>query len=461
MNRWTAYQVMLFTLPLPFGGYRDWAWPWFAAVAVILLLLEVNHLLRIRHIARLPAIPFPTAFIKALPLIGLLAMVQLWVLVQWAAGISYSPFDTYTAFLRGLGLISFFALTLLMLHSRERVKRAVWIVALAAAFQALFGAVMVLTGLEFGFFIEKQYYRGVATGTFVNRNHLAGYLEMSLALGIGFLLAQSTYYSGSLRQRMRQMVAMLLSDKVVLRLLLAVMVIALVLSRSRMGNTAFFASLMLAGGLALLLMRNKSRSTTILLASLLVIDIAIVGTFFGVEKVADRLQNTTAEHESRDEVTRDTVNMWRQNLITGIGAGAFIPVYPAFRSADVKENAIYNNAHNDYAQFGAEFGLPAYLTLAAVVLWCFWWGVMAMRLRNSDLYKGMGFSACMGIIAIAIHSAVDFNLQVPANAWMFMLVLAMAVIARWAPHNAQPLPEIKRHATLKVEDQSEPAERPA
>jgi len=443
-NRWLCYQLLLFILPLPFGGVADWAWPWFAAAALILLFAELRHVVLLQQVNQLERLPLPEAFRRGLPLVAVLLAVQSWVALQWLV-FSLSPFDSYMSLLKGLGLTAFFALTLLVLHSRERVMRAVWVVVLAAAFQALFGALMVLTGWEFGFFIEKTAYLGKATGTFVNRNHLAGYLEMALALGIGVLLAQSAHYSGSLRQRLRQLITTLLSDKVILRLLLAVMVIALVLTRSRMGNTAFFASLMVAGGLALLLMRNKTRSTTILLSSLLVIDIAIVGTFFGVDKVAERLQATSSQTENRDEVTRDTLAMWRGHPVTGTGAGTFIYTYPAFKGADVTSPKLYNNAHNDYAQFLAEFGAVAFAALAAVVGCCLFWAIMAMRQRRSDLYKGLGFSACMGIVALSIHSLVDFNLQIPANAFMFMLVLALAVIARWAPHKAAATPQLRSY----------------
>ena len=293
---------------------------------------------------------------------------------------------------------------------------------------------MTLSGVEYGFFQPKDKYQGVATGTFLNRNHLAGFMELSLALGIGLLLGQPASYSGSLRQRARQVVKMLLSTKVILRLLLAVLVIALVLSRSRMGNSAFFASLLIAGGLALLLMRNKTTATTVLLSSLLIIDIAIVGTFFGVDKVAERLQKTTTDTESRDEVTRDTINLWKEYPVAGIGAGTFIYVFPSEKSDDINSTQYYNNAHNDYAQFLAEFGLPAFLALGLLVLWAFWSGVAAMRQRNSSFYQGVGFAVTMAIVAIGIHSTVDFNLQIPANAMVFVLILALAAIARWSPH---------------------------
>jgi O-antigen ligase len=329
-----------------------------------------------------------------------------------------------------------FTLALLLMGSRERVRQFIWVVVSAAAFQALYGAFMVLSGVEYGFFAEKEHYRGVATGTYVNRNSLAGLLELALALGIGLLLGEPTRYFGNARQRLRQFIEVLLSKKVVLRLLLAILVIALVLTRSRMGNTAFFASLMASGALALLLMRNKTTATTVLLGSLLVIDIAIVGTFFGVDKVAERLQQTSAQTESRDEVTRDAINIILEQPVIGIGAGTFTHTFPALKSEEVTTFGLYNNAHNDYVQFAYEFGIPATLALASIVLWAFWNAVIAMRERNSRFYQGVGFSVTMAIVAIGIHSTVDFNLQIPANAALFVAILALSAIARWAPHNS-------------------------
>jgi O-antigen ligase len=131
-------------------------------------------------------------------------------------------------------------------------------------------------------------------------------------------------------------------------------------------------------------------------------------------------------------------------LLAGIGAGTFIYSYPAYKSDDIKADRIYNNAHNDHAQFMAEFGLPAFLLLALAVLISAWWAIMAMVKRNSELFKGVGFGACMGIIALLIHSAVDFNLQIPANAYMFVLLLALAAVARWTPHKSEKTPETRR-----------------
>ena len=61
---------------------------------------------------------------------------------------------------------------------------------LSGLLQGFYGTMMVLTGLEWLLVDVKEYGHGIATGTFVNRNHLAGYLQLSLACGLGLLLAQ-------------------------------------------------------------------------------------------------------------------------------------------------------------------------------------------------------------------------------------------------------------------------------
>lgn len=435
MNRWNAFLGIIFFLPLPEASVHPLAWNIASAMAFVLLGVELRSRFIEQTTRSLPTLPLTPAFShSALPLV-LIWCVQVWVVVQWAV-LSFSPYDSLMSLSQGLLYAAMFTLALLLIDSRQRVRQLVWVVVTAAAFQALYGAFMVLTGLEYGFFEEKEHYRGVATGTYVNRNSLAGLMELSLALGIGLLLAEPTRYFGSARQRLRQLIEVMLSKKLILRLLLAIMVIALVLTRSRMGNTAFFASLMVAGALALVLMRNKTTATTVLLGSLLVIDIAIVGTFFGVEKVAERLQQTSSQTESRDEVTRDTFSIVLDNPITGTGAGTFTHIFPALKSSDVTTFGLYNNAHNDYAQFASEFGAPATIALAAIVLWAFWNGIVAMRQRNSRFYQGIGFSVTMAIVAIGIHSTVDFNLQIPANASLFVVILALSAVARWAPHNS-------------------------
>ena len=89
----------------------------------------------------------------------------------------------------------------------------------------------------------------------------------------------------------------------------------------------------------------------------------------------------------------------------------------------------YNHAHNDYLEFATETGLVGLALLGLAVISSLLVAVIAQYRRRDPLMRGLSFAAIMGICAIMIHSTVDFNLQIPANAITFMLLLAMGWIA--------------------------------
>jgi O-antigen ligase len=222
----------------------------------------------------------------------------------------------------------------------------------------------------------------------------------------------------------------MLSSKALIRIGLVVMVIGLVLTRSRMGNTAFFTSMITMGFFYMVFVRRVSRGTVIFFASLLIIDLIVVGNFFGFEEVAQRLQETSFDSEMRDEVARDTLVMLRDYPLTGTGAGSFYSTYPMYNSGGFGF-AFVKHAHNDYLEFASTLGLLAFGLLGFCVLLTLWHSVRAQLKRRARLMQGMGFAASMAIVALLIHSFVDFNLQIPANAATFMVVLALGWISRY------------------------------
>jgi len=200
-----------------------------------------------------------------------------------------------------------------------------------------------------------------------------------------------------------------------------------------MGNSAFLISLTVVGAFYLFVIRRITRGSMIFFVSLLLIDLLIVGNFFGIEEVAERLQQTSLERESRDEQFGDTLVIVRDFPLTGTGAGTYYSTYPLYNSGAVSPG-FYRHAHNDYLQFASEFGLVALALLAFIVLASLWAAVRAQMLRRDRLLQGLGFAATMGIFALLIHSAVDFNLQIPANAALFIVLLALAWVCRyWDP----------------------------
>lgn len=417
-----AYLTLLVWIPLPLGSNRPWA-----ASLMSVMILAILACWLILHIRK--QLTSGRAFYHSLPVIGLLLTAPLWAALQLLQGITIDPASTLQASLSGFALTGLFCLTLLMVRSKRRIKLLCYVLVGSGLFQAVYGSMMTLTGIEYLFFVPKESYLNTATGTFVNRNHLAGYLVLTLAVGIGLMISTLDGQSASnWRDFFRRILTTLLGNKARLRIILVMMVAGLVMTHSRMGNTAFFASLAVAGVLALLLSKRSTKATIILISSLIIIDLFVVGTFFGVEKVVQRLENSSEASETRDEVNTYTLGAIQDNLLTGSGAGTYYTNFPAYRHYDAGAG-FYDHAHNDYFEFASDYGVIVTGLLMLAVLWAFTSAIRAQINRKDPLMRGIAFSATMAIIALAIHSTVDFNLQIPANAATFVVILALGQIS--------------------------------
>jgi O-antigen ligase len=416
--------------PLPWGSYDA---NFLHLLCALIFLLAAAFILSIGKFGLVPS----AVLKKSWPVVIALILYQCWVAGQYVFGLTISPYDTFVDLQLGAAFTVFFVLCLQLIDSREKLQVFAMVFVMAGTFQAFYGAFMALSGLEYGFFAEKTKFIGMATGTYMARNHFAGFLEMSLAVGIGLMLSQlRSDRSKGWQDRWQRLLQTLLSPKFRLRLYLVIMVVALVLSRSRMGNTAFFVAVTISGVLALFFQwryrqQRVNRNIIVFFISMAVIDVLIVSNWFGIDKLVERMEATSAESELRDEAARDTLKLWSDNLIAGSGAGSFEQAYPPYRGSDV--HVAQFTAHNDYLEFGAETGLIGFTLLGFTVLFSLWQGLRAQIERQSRLLQGMGFASTMGIVSLLIHSAVDFNLQIPANALAFLVILAFACIARHLP----------------------------
>lgn len=430
--------------PLPFGSNRPWA----TALLFLCTALLLAGWLALFIAGRVAAWPGYWRAVRW-PLL-LLGLLQLWVFLQtvplprhWVEWLSpraaalHLPAErvplsldaalTRFQLLQGLAYSAIFLLVTLLLYRRDRITGFLWVVAISGALQAGYGTLMTLSGVEYGFFVEKYVGLGMATGTFVNRNNLAGYLVMTLAAGIGLLISQlGGDHGNSSRARARALLTLLLSPKFLLRLLLALMVIGLVMTRSRMGNLAFFLALTSAGTVVLLCARRiHVGKVALLLASLLLVDMLIVGRWFGVEEVAERLAQTTAASESRDEVSIYSLGIVRDYFWTGSGAGTFYTVFPHYSQAALQGD-YYTHAHNDFVELAGDLGVPAFLLLALFVLLALKRAFFLQYQSDSRLLKGAGFTVLMVTAWGLVHSTADFNLYIPANGFTCTALLALA-----------------------------------
>ncbi|MDD5461446.1 MAG: O-antigen ligase family protein [Methylococcales bacterium] len=447
--------------PLPIGSNLDWAWLILAAICFLLIAVwclqylrdqaalsaviatplcraSIGFFLCVVAWQGLQALPIPIDWLDKLPTPAAQLYRQTYSVIapqaaeEWAA-ISVDSSITAKMALLSLFYFCLFMLLLLLINSRKRLLLFCYLLLLSGLFQASYGSLMTLSGMEYLLGVKKIDYLGFATGTFVNRNHFAGYLEMTLAIGMGLLMVRTkdkdrTQPVGQgWRRQLRQLLNLVLSGKAIFRLVLVVMVIGLILSRSRMGNGAFFNSLLITSLIAISMSSAfRKPGTYLLLLSIIAIDVFLLGSWFGLEKVVQRMEQTSMATEERIDVDQGLLPMIEDFNWTGSGAGTFYYVFPR----NVNSNyGGYDHAHNDYLELTSDLGYLGSSFLAGLVIVSLWQALKALRYRHSSFVRGMGFAGLMGTLSLLIHSSVDFNLQIPANAMLFIAMLAIPMIA--------------------------------
>lgn len=456
--------ALLFWLPLPLGSNRTFAvgilvvwsqlllwgmlWAWrndFSGLAarvgvfrwpLILLGVFVS-------IPALQVLPWPVSLISTLSPEAL----TVWNWVPASSRLSLDPLQTQLYAALSFAYWSVFLVALVVVRDARRLEMLALAIVTSGVLQALIGAALFSVGAKYTLFFSDVIHDRIK-GSFVYHNHMAGYMELCLSVGIGLMLARLGQGTGSAvgwswRRVATATLEFLLSPKMRLRLMLVIMVIALVLTRSRMGNGGFFAAMLVVGGVTLLLARRSAPRMVALIVSLIVIDVLVIGSWIGLEKVVDRVQETSLTTaaggreesvELRADAARHTLGLVEVFPWAGTGAGSYYGTYPRFRTP---REGYFDHAHNDYAEIAADFGVPGLLLLGGFVAMSLVSGLRVLRERRSDLPRGMAFGSLMAMVALLIHSSVDFNLQIPANALTLLVIMAMVWIAQALPRGGK------------------------
>jgi len=448
----------LFWLPLSLGANRPWAWSLMQMsvffLGGILLLTHKSLLSKLYTQYKLLVIvwlvfltwqlinivPLPFSLVETLRpervsfllnenIQGMKSISSQWLPLSFDVG------QSDVIFFKSLAYCFLFFITITLVNTGKRLRYILIVISAAGVFQAIYGSLEVLSGLQYSL-VFKLPVSHIATGSFVYKNHYANFLLLCLSAAIGYMIASLRVRSGSSpRERLRRIVRFWLSNKVLFRIGIIIMVIALVMSRSRMGNSAFFIAMTITATLGLIYFKPRQKSYVALFISMLVIDILIVSSLFGLKQVQQRIEQTNLTQESRDEVVTDALPLLSQYGVIGTGGGTFYTVYPQVQSESIQH--FYDHAHNEYLQFAIEFGIVGAAIIAMLVLLCAKSALSAMRHRRHPLPRGTAFATVMAVIGMALHSTVDFPLQAPANTAIFIILLALGALSRDIPMGRQ------------------------
>lgn len=334
--------------------------------------------------------------------------------------LSLVPLATKVELYKWVTLGGFFFLLLSRRWDGSRVRVCYGVILMVGLFESLYGIGEFFSGHRHVLTLEAQSWLSSVSGTFVNRNNFAGYLLMTIPTSMGLLYSRALF--GSLRKgNLRHTLASLDGKTVVIGFSIVVMILALILSASRMG----IASLLLSVGLVSLLFRNPRRRSWISWRSLLVFFLALVwAAGLGLDPVISRFFQTGEDLKLRWQFWEDTFRILKDYPLFGTGLGTFSQVFCMYRSMPLMGFA--SHAENDFLQLTSEVGLIGMAILSALFFVFLRRGISAIQaIPSGRPERYMALGSLVGILALMLHSVVEKNIAVPANSFLFTFLFAM------------------------------------
>ena len=108
----------------------------------------------------------------------------------------------------------------------------------------------------------------------------------------------------------------------------------------------------------------------------------------------------------------------------GWGLATFPLVYPQFRS--FYTNFFVNAAHDDYLQLLVETGALGFAIMIWFLVQLYRSSVVKLPNWSTNINGALSLAALLGCSGILVHSFLDFNLQIPANAALFYVLCVVA-----------------------------------
>jgi O-antigen ligase len=264
-------------------------------------------------------------------------------------------------------------------------------------------------------------YAGRASGTYINPDHFAGFLELVLPLPLAFLMAGRV--------------------GVITRVLLAyatvTILVGLAVTVSRGGWVAAGAGFLMLFGFLLCHRNHRLRAFLVLLV--LSVVVASFSAYFLSNNIAFMRRAVrqvdgppALDVGARLDMWKAAVQIWRDHPWWGGGPGHFDYRFREYRPEGFQQDP--DHAHDDYLELLADWGMVGGLIVLGGI-GIFIIGMVKswphVRREENDFGSGMSsryafyLGAVSGLFALAVHSLVDFNLHIPANALAGVTLLAL------------------------------------
>lgn len=350
---------------------------------------------------------------------------------QYTLGFSAYPYSTKVELLK-LGtylFLSFLAVESIRMEKEQ--STLAWFLASLAFTVSLLGILQFFAPNGKVFWFGDVINAGTSFGPFVDRDHFAGFVELTVPFSFALLLG------AGVRRDVLPLVC----------LFGMVPVGAVVLSGSRGGILSLFLEV---GVMGILLGSRITGRGVWRSAVLLLVLCGMFGVWLGVEGAIGRFRDLASSGVTKDRrmsMYKDTWRIFADHRWLGTGLGTLQFVYSRYESR--YDGYMVDHAHNDYLELLADTGIAGGFCGIAFIVLLFKQGFLNIREATTSFsvaFHSAALAACSGLL---LHSAVDFNLHIPSNALLFFLI---------AFTGSSPIPNPKERSSEQHTLQGRPSE---
>ena len=242
----------------------------------------------------------------------------------------------------------------------------------------------------------------------MNRNHFAGFVELVFPVALVPLVL------GKVRKE----------RWIVVGLFGLLPIGALFLSASRGGVISFGVQLAV---LILIMILRRTGGKHVLAGGLVLLLAFLLVSWLGVRQVLDRfssLQSLEVTTGKRASMRHDTWRVFLDHPWTGTGLGTLPTVFPAYET--LYDAKFVNHAHNDYLETLADTGVVGGALCATFIGMLLFLSLRQLLQIDKPFAAALHISGLVACVGFLVHSFVDFNLHIPSNALLFLLMAHLA-----------------------------------
>ena len=326
------------------------------------------------------------------------------------------------------GLLSFLC-GLMVGTNRNHARGLLKLIAWSGAAYAIYGIALALFDPASATFRARPM---PLTSTFVNRNTAAVYFGACSAIWLLLVCEQIRRRGLDERSNDHLTVSdhqpLWLAHLILLLTMTVICLLATFMTASRAGVSLSLLAFVVA--MLGFLYRDLVGRRRVVVAVGAGCALSLLTLYFLAGNVVARFYESGLIDHTRLSLYRSTVRMILDHPWFGTGLGSFASAFPAYRSDDISMYGIYDRAHSTLLELAAEAGLP--LASIVVIGWMIAFGALAHGVgtrRRDRIIPAAALS--VGLLA-ALHSMVDFSLQIPGFAIVVFGLLGAGIAQSWS-----------------------------